>query len=216
MIFGLSILVLADDIARKLDDYPAKLVAGPVTFGIENLGPGVPSPSGSIYLDQHIAIEVSAYSNGKAKRVALNSGHFTLRINGAKTLIPADTPGAVAASVKYPDWVSRGRLEGTAGVGDAGVIFGRPRSVERFPGDPRTQQQDGGVNRVPRVESPVGQQAPEMSTDEIIQRAALPEGDVALPASGCLFFPFHGKMKKIKKLELVYDGPLGRGSVLIP
>ena len=55
-----------------------------------------------------------------------------------------------------------------------------------------------------------------MSTDEVIQRAALPEGEVALPVSGCLFFPFHGKMKKIKKLELVYDGPLGHGSVLIP
>ena len=80
LIFCVSMLVWADDVARKIEDYPAKMVAGPVTFGIENLGPGVPSPSGSIYLDRHIAIEVG--------RVLKRQGQS--RDAGVRQLLAAD------------------------------------------------------------------------------------------------------------------------------
>jgi hypothetical protein len=43
-----------------------------------------------------------------------------------------------------------------------------------------------------------------------VQKAALPEGDRALPQGGLIFFSYHGQQKSIKQLELTYAGPAGK------
>ena len=210
-----ALVLHADETTRKPEEYPARMTVGRVTIAAGNLGPSIPTPSGGILTRDYIAIEVALFQDGLGHRADLTHRQFALRINGATTLLRPDTPGAVAASIKYPDWEQHPALVGTAGVGNAGVIIGRPRPIERFPGDHRPAEQTGG-GPMPRVESPVGRKADPTSIDELVMRAALPEGDMALPVSGCLYFPYKKKLKTIKKLELVYAGPLGEGMLRIP
>jgi hypothetical protein len=216
-LIGAAGCVLADEPSRKPSDYPVRGQLGTFIVAAENLGPSVPSPSGSIFAQNHIAIEVAIFAQGAQKRIELAHANFALRINGKKTVLRPDTPGAVAASIKYPDWEQRGRVVGTAGIGDAGVILGRPPAVGRFPGDQRPRDRQGRVpNPVPKVDNPVERSAEDTPVEEIVMRAALPEGEIVAPYAGCLFFPFKGKMKSIKKLELIYEGPAGELSLLIP
>ncbi len=202
---------------RPAADYPVQGHLGTFTIAAENLGPAVPSPSGSVFAQDHITIEVAVYPNGPQKRITLEHVNFALRINGKKMLLRPDSPGMVAASIKYPDWEDRARLEGTAGMGDAGVIFGRPPAVGRFPGDNRPREREGRVpNPVPKVDNPVGQKQDDTPIEETVARASLPDGEIVAPYAGCLFFPFKGKRKSIKKLELIYEGPAGEVSLRIP
>jgi hypothetical protein len=48
-----------------------------------------------------------------------------------------------------------------------------------------------------------------------VKRAALPEGDRALPQAGELFFSYRGKTTGILSLELIYDGPAGKASLTL-
>jgi hypothetical protein len=70
-------------------------------------------------------------------------------------------------------------------------------------------------NLVHSLPAPV-EKAPEMSIDERVQKAALPEGESKMPVSGLLYFPYGGKTKKIKSVELTYQGPAGTGEIKLP
>jgi hypothetical protein len=43
-----------------------------------------------------------------------------------------------------------------------------------------------------------------------VEKAALPEGDRALPEAGLLYFPYKGRENGISSVELIYDGSAGR------
>src|SRR5207244_3227002 len=113
----------------------------------------------------------------------------------------------VAASIKYPDWEARPRLEADGGVGGYDVILGRPAPSERFPGDPRPRQSRLPPRpRVPDQTSPTGEaKPPDEPIEKIVQRLAFPEGVPTQPVSGYIFFPFRGKTKSIRSLELLYQ-----------
>jgi hypothetical protein len=49
----------------------------------------------------------------------------------------------------------------------------------------------------------------QMSIEDRIKRSAVPDGDLKTPFAGLLFFPFRGKTKSIKTMELLYQGPAG-------
>jgi hypothetical protein len=201
---------------RKPQEYPAHARVGTIIIAAENLGPSVPAPSGGIYLKDYIAIEVAVFSQSALRSTTpLSPSHFGLRINGSRSILRPDSPGFVAAALKYSDWERYRGLEARAGIGDAGVVLGRPTPTARFPGD-RRPIEGRAPNPVPRVESPVQQQKEETPIDELVQTAALLEGEPVLPTSGVLYFQYKGKLKKIKKLELVYEGPSGEVSLKIP
>lgn len=206
----------AGETTRTADEYPAKMQVGRVTIAAENLGPSVPTPSGGIFTQEYLTIEVAIFGAVKGQRETFNHQQFALRINGSKVPLRPDSPGTVAASLKYPDWERRSRLEASAGAGDGGIILGRPRAVERFPGDRRPAEQRGSGVPLPRVDNPNSRKPETATVDELVQNAALPEGDAALPVTGCLYFAFKGKLKSIKKLELLYEGPLGESSLRFP
>jgi hypothetical protein len=106
----------------------------------------------------------------------------------------------VAAALKYPDWSMRPQLTGVAGVGDGAVVIGRPRQVERFPGDRRpadTRMPGSGNTPVQDSETP--------PPEQMVVEAALPEGPARGPISGYLYFAFKDKPKKVKSLELLYN-----------
>jgi hypothetical protein len=46
-------------------------------------------------------------------------------------------------------------------------------------------------------------------------KAALLEGDRALPQAGLLFFQYRGKRESIKSVELIYQGPAGNATLTL-
>jgi hypothetical protein len=48
-----------------------------------------------------------------------------------------------------------------------------------------------------------------------VRKAALPEGDRALPQAGLIFFQYRGKVENIRSLELLYEGPAGNASLTL-
>jgi hypothetical protein len=56
----------------------------------------------------------------------------------------------------------------------------------------------------------VPRQDAEIPIEVRIQRTALEEGTHALPKSGLIFFPHRGRVKSIKSLDLIYEGPAGK------
>jgi hypothetical protein len=124
-------------------------------------------------------------------------------MNGKKNLILSQLPGFVAGSLKYTDWSRTTQAEAGVGMGNTGVILGRPVPGERFPGDP-TNRPLPRPPRAPEAEKPEPDKA-----EEVVIESALPEGEARGPVAGFLYFPFKGKPKSIKSLELLYTAPEG-------
>lgn len=194
----------------KAGDYPVRVKAAGFELAAEYLVHSLPSPKGAFFVNDYLVIEVAVFPDPKTA-AQISAQNFVLRINGKKTTLLTQAPGMVAASLKYPDWEQRPTLVGQAGIGDGGIIVGRPPVTDRFPGDP-TQQQSR-LPRAPRVPDQSRPEAverePEEPIEKVCQRLALPEGSLEAPASGYLFFPFHGKTKSIHSLELVFESASG-------
>lgn len=208
-------VVLSAADREKASDWPVHASAGKAEIGAEYMVHSVIHSGETVFVRDYLAIEVALFP-AKGQRLDISQGQFALRMNGKKTAMLAQTAGMVAASVKYEDWEQHKQLEATAGVGDASVILGRPRTSARFPGDP-TQTRDR-LPQPPKAPAPedrsgVGKQE-KLSAEEIITRAALPEGETEKPARGYLYFAYKGNTSKIKKLELSYAG--SAGTVVLP
>ena len=190
-------------------DYPVHGAAGNVALGAEYLVRSFSGRGRTFFAPDHLVVEVAVYPP-KGEAVAVSTGQFSLRINGKKEMIPAQGPEFVAAGFKYPDWEQRRRLEAMGGVGNAGVIVGRPEPRERFPGDPRPS-----VNRLPAPpRAPEDRQGVEpdqpVRAEDVVIECALLEREIRSASAGYLYFPFKGKTKSIRSLELVYRGRPGR------
>ena len=201
----------------KAQDYAAHERIGDITIGAENLGHSLPIPDRPLFTPDYLVVEVALFSEGN-KPFSVDPGQFSLRLNEKKVALMPQSPGLVASSIKYPDWETRPELVGTAGIGDAQVGIGRTPSVERFPGDRRTARPPpGGIPRVPDPQDRSGiERPPPMSIDDAVQRATLPAGVVHPPVSGFLYFFYKGKLKSIKAMELIYDGPAGKVVLPLP
>ena len=194
--------------------YPVRAELPNMNLAAEYLVHSMPTPKGAIFVQDYLVIEVAAYPKGK-QSVTLSSGQFTLRINGRTRALLSQTPGMVAASLKYPDWQQRPTATVEAGVGDGSVILGRPPAVGRFPGDPTPNRRQTPMPRAPVPENPAGESAPpDPPIGELCQRLAVPEGAIHGPSSGYLFFPFQGKIKSIRSVQLIYEGPDGAPATL--
>jgi hypothetical protein len=132
-------------------------------------------------------------------RTTIDLRRFVLRVNG-KTPLLTQTPGFVAASMKYPDWQMRPNLQAGVGMGDRGILIGRPRPAARFPGDRRPDI--GNPPGRTTIDSPPKE---EMDYVRLVEDASLPEGKRIKPVAGYLYFPFDGKLKSVKTVELLID-----------
>lgn len=197
----------------KAEDYAAHVKVGGMTIAAENMGHAVNAPQRSLVAGDFIVVEVAVYAEDN-RPVAVHAAEFSLKVNGRKPLL-TQSPGMVSSSIRYPNWEQRPTLVGTVGVGDGQVTVGAPPTVARFPGDPNARRQP--IPRAPDPEDRSGVDKPSpMPVEEVIQRCALPEGDVHPPVSGYLFFAFKGKLKSIRTMELVYEGPAGAASLSLP
>jgi hypothetical protein len=86
------------------------------------------------------------------------------------------------------------RINGTKPLTpDAAGIIASGYTIGRMPGSPQ-----GGAD------------TDSMSIEDRIKHAAIPEGDIKTPFAGLLYFPFRGKTKAIKTMDLLYEGPAGK------
>jgi hypothetical protein len=193
----------------KPADYPVHVSLPGMEIAAEYLLHSIPTPKGFYFTKEYLVVDVGIFP-GAAESIKISSGQFTLRINHGQSTLPPDSPGTVAASLKYPDWEQRPTAVAQAGP----VILGAPPAVGRFPGDPRE----------PPPISPPGKEEPDPSSaereppktiEQMIALAALPEGPSNKPAKGCLFFRFRGKTKSIRSLDLVYDAGEGGSKATI-
>jgi len=194
----------------KATDYPVHATAGRVSIGADYLIHSIPAGDRTFLAKDYLVVEVAVFP-GFAEPVTIDGSTFKLRLNGQKIPLTPDSPGFVAAALKYPDWEQHPVTEVSAGVGDANVILGRPPAVGRFPGDPtETQNRLPQPPHVPTPEEQNGiqREQPE-TTDEIIARTALLEGPADHPVSGFLYFPYKGKIKSLKSIELIYQSKNG-------
>ena len=144
----------------------------------------------------YLVVEVALYPP-KGQTITVNEGAFALRINGKKqTLVPA-APSMVATSLEHPEWQSGPRLEAGGGLGNTGVILGRPNAP----------QVPGGQQPAPLPRSDRDPDIPvtHVRAEEVVVQTALQEGVHRGPVSGFLYFPYRGKSTSIKSLELLYD-----------
>ena len=176
-------------------DYQAHVQAGTVTIGAEFAGHSIPDPQASLSTEDYVVMEVGLYGPPGA-RLRLNYQDFSLRINGKKTPLPAQGYELVFKSLKDPDYVppdapgaaakSKGRIT-TGGNGQSDTSGGLP----------------------PIVHIPI---AVSRGWEQRVRNASLPEGERPLPAAGLIFFDHHGKSNS---LELIYNGPAGKATLVL-
>ena len=176
-------------------DYQGQAKVGPVTLAAEFTGHGIPSPQGVLISEEFVAVEAAFFGASDA-RVTIAATDFSLRINGKKNLLPSQPFGLVGKEVKDPEWVPPEPAEKKSKTGIGGAGGGQDQGAPP-PGPPKV---------------PI-----ELRRDwqQRIQRAAISEGDRALPQAGLLFFQHRGKIDNIRSVELVYAGPDGPVTVTL-
>ncbi|MBM3756988.1 MAG: hypothetical protein FJW38_23770 [Acidobacteria bacterium] len=185
----------------KPSDYKVSAVAGPHTIAADFLGHTIPAPESTFVTNDYIVIELAVFPAARSD-YRFDSGKLTLRVNGKKPEMLPQAPGFVAAALKYPSWEQRPRIEATGGIGNAGVILGRDPAA-RFPGDRRAPMPPPGMP--PKQPGGVEVEKREMlRPEEWVTKLAWEDRPVKGPSAGLLYFPFRGKLDKIKKLELLY------------
>ena len=171
-------------------DYLSHTEIGPLTLAAEFTGHSIPTPQGPLTNADYVAVEVALYGPA-GTRLKLSFENFSLRLNGKKVAISAEPFGVVLAGLKDPETEppsnankSKSKVGGT-GQGESEP----PPETVKIP--------------VPVLRA-MGQR---------VQKAALPEGERTLPQAGMVFFEYRSKTEKLKSIELIYDGPAGKGTL---
>lgn len=205
MRFGAAVLVLsfapaliAIDPKNSPADYPVQGAVADFKAGVEYMVRSFSGEGQSFIIEDYLIVEVGVYPQREAN---LDLRRFTLRLNG-KMVAMTQTPGMVAASLKYPDWTAKPSVEAGVGLPGRDIVFGRRQPVQRFPGDPRAYPEPQRNPNGQVIDS--GQPAP-IDYENLVKRAALPEGKFNRPLAGLIFFPYDGKLKKIRTVELLID-----------
>lgn len=196
---------------EKAADYPVHVTLPNRELAAEYLVHSVPGPHGVLFAKDYLIVEVAAYPTNLIGS-AWQTSEFSLRINKKGEPETPQAPGMVAGSIKYPDWQQRPGALARVDAGNGSVVFGQPRPVGRFPGDPNDPPPP--ISRMPEPEYPDGNAPPELTVDEICQQLALYDGPFRKPVNGFLYFPFSGKLKSIHSLELLYQGVDGSHATL--
>ena len=185
----------------KAEEYEVHSLAGQTGVGAEYMVHSFSAGEQTYLVDGYLVVEVALYPP-KGMEVQVRAPEFTLRINGKRPLAAA-VPQMVATKMARPEWRQGPRLEGDAGLGNVGVVLGRPTPTQAPGGPPVT----GPTPPRAPDSTPGGAARPEPErADEVLVRTALPEGDFEGPVSGYLYFPFKGKSTSVKSVELLCYG----------
>lgn len=191
----------------RAEDYPHRAALGAAALGVEYHGRAFESQAGRFFTQDYLVVEAALFP--AAGPIEFAPSHFRLRLNGRGPELLPVTPGSVALAIRNPDqFEHRPQVVASGGVGGGQVIFGRPRPVERFPGDPeaRIPTPSGTRQASPAEEAAASAEAAERFG---LSRVEAPRGG----AAGLVYFYWRGRHSKLKKIELIYDGPAGRASL---
>lgn len=187
------------DPKAKAEDYEVHGRSKDVAIGAEYMIHSFSGQGQTYIAKDFLVVEVALYPP-KGQDIEVNEGRFALRVNGKKQALTPAPPQMVATSLQHPEWRTGPRLEGGGGLGNGGVIFGRP-VPQQVPGGqqpppplPSPADNPSGIDTEPRVKAP-----------ELVVQTALQEGKQRGPVSGFLYFPYKGKTTSIKSLELLYE-----------
>jgi hypothetical protein len=185
----------------KAEDYEVHGRSKEIAIGAEYMVHSFSGDGRTFIAKDFLIVEVALYPP-KLQYFRVNEGAFALRINGQRAIAPV-AGTMVASTLAHPDFNTGPHLEAGGGIGNTGVILGRPRpsDIPQAPGQ-RSPQPPGAPDP-----GPPGGIAPERRATavEIAAQAALPEGEFNGPVSGFLYFPFKGKAGSIKSVELIYN-----------
>jgi hypothetical protein len=177
-------------------EYQAQVQAGMVIIAAEFMGHAVPTPEQTVAADDYVVIDAGLFGPPGARTI-LARGDFSLRINGKKNLLPSEPYELVFKSLKDPQWQppepEEPKSKGGITTGGGG---------------------GGGGDKLP----PVPPKMPfelRRAMEQHVQRAAMQEGDRALPQAGLLFFLYRGKIEGIRSIELIYSGAAGSATLAL-
>ena len=183
-------------------EYPVHAKTADMEIGVEYMVRSFGADQ-ILLADDFLVAEVAIYPLQRSG-VQVDIRKFTLRLNGKKQVLFPQAAGMVAASMKYPDWRQKPQMTLGGGMGDRGIIIGRPQGPARFPGDRRA---DPRLPAPPQTTTDAPVQPEPVDIGELLQKVVLPEGLMRLPVSGYLFFPHTGKLKSLKSVELLVETP---------
>jgi hypothetical protein len=187
----------------KVEEYDVHAGSRAAAVGAEFMVHSFSGDNQMFLVEDFLVVEVAMYPPKNAA-LKVTAADFRLRLNGKNPLLTVASPAFVASAMGRPEWRSGPQLEAGGGMGNTGVILGRPVPSQVPGGPPATTGP-----RPPRAPSPQdrsGIDKPEpVSATELLVRTALPEGVQRWPVAGFLYFPWKGKTKSIKSLELLYD-----------
>lgn len=182
-------------------DYQASAQAGDITVAADFTGHSVATPDSVYSTEEYLAVEVALFGP-KDAHAKLSFEDFSLRINGKKTLLPAQPYALVFKSLKDPEWAppesAESKSKTSINSGDSGTAGGNQRLEANTP--------------PPVVHVPI---EVERAMELRVQKASLPGGDRALPGAGLIFFQHIGKASGIHSVELIYNGPSGKASLTL-
>ena len=171
-------------------EYPAQAKAGAVTVAAEFMGHSVPTPDATYNTEDFVVVEAGLFGPAGA-RITLSQGDFSLRINGKKTASPSQPYELAYKSLKDPEWEPPSKQKSKTSLGTGG----------------------GDTDSTPApVHMPLELRR---TMEQRVQRAAMLEGDRALPQAGLLFFEYRGKTQNIRSLELIYSGSAGTATLAL-
>ena len=172
-------------------DYQFHTQAGNVTIAAEFTGHSLSTGQGVLNSEEYVVVELGMYGPA-GTRLTLSNDDFSLRINGKKSPLPSRPYGMVFHSLKDPDYEppTPPAAKSKTSLGGGG------QGGDNTPPPP------------PPIPIPV-----QRAMAQRVQKAALPEGDRALPQAGLLFFQYRGKVQNIESVELIYNGPAGKATL---
>jgi hypothetical protein len=173
------------------NDYQAHARIGPVSIGAEFMRHAVPTPQGEYTTEEYVVVEVGFFG-APGERAKLSAQDFSLRVNGKKA-VPGVQSGVVLSNLKDPEW--------------------QPPEPKKPKGGGISTGGDNGNDPPP---PPPKMPLPLVHVMQVkVEKAALPEGDRALPEAGLLFFTYRGVSDKIKSVELIYSGAAGKATLTL-
>ena len=184
----------------KAGDYESHGHAKDVEIGAEYMIHSFSGQGETYIANEYLVVEVALYPP-KDGSIDVRAGQFALRMNGRKQTLSPESPQMVASRMQRPEWQMRPRLEAEGGLGNTGVILGRPVPSQT----PGGQRSPAPIPRSPVPDNPNVNPQPRVTAHELAIQAALPEGQYRGPVSGFLYFPYKGKTSAIKSLELMYE-----------
>jgi hypothetical protein len=173
-------------------DYQVQAQAGAVTIAAEFTGHSVPAEQGPFSTEDYVAVETGLFGPPGA-RIKLSASDFSLRINGKKVTLPSQQYGLVLASLKDPSWQPPKPPESSSKTSIGS-------NSQPDPGTPAPVKMPFELQRAMTLH---------------VEKAALPEGDRALPVAGVIFFHYRGQDKNIHSVELIYAGSAGTATLVL-